>query len=80
MHLLHLLLWWQNHQVRTAAPAGAESPVPPRRAHGTLQPEDESTIVGYYTSGRSAVAPGVGTNYERKEVRLSQETTESTEP
>ena len=22
---------------------------PPRRAHGTLQPEDESIIVGYYT-------------------------------
>ena len=22
---------------------------PPRRAHGTLQPQDESVIVGYYT-------------------------------
>jgi len=24
--------------------------IPPRRAHDTLQPQDESIIVGYYTS------------------------------
>ena len=29
------------------APAGAA--YPPRRAHDTLQPQDESIIVGYYT-------------------------------
>lgn len=27
-----------------------ESRTPPRRAHDTLQPQDESIIVGYYTS------------------------------
>ena len=27
-----------------------ESCIPPRRAHDTLQPQDESIIVGYYTS------------------------------
>ena len=27
-----------------------QEPHPPRRAHGTLQPQDESVIVGYYTS------------------------------
>ena len=27
-----------------------ESRTPPRRAHDTLQPQDESMIVGYYTS------------------------------
>ena len=27
-----------------------ESRIPPRRAHDTLQPQDESIIVGYYTS------------------------------
>ena len=26
------------------------SRIPPRRAHDTLQPQDESIIVGYYTS------------------------------
>ena len=26
------------------------SRIPPRRAHDTLQPQDESVIVGYYTS------------------------------
>lgn len=32
------------------ASAEAAHPVPPRRAHDTLQPQDESIIVGYYTS------------------------------
>lgn len=31
---------------------------PPRRAHGTLQPKDESTIVGYYTSRKKGRASG----------------------
>ena len=32
-----------------AVATAACSFVLPRRAHGTLQPEDESIIVGYYT-------------------------------
>jgi hypothetical protein len=35
---------------KKAAEASAEAAYPPRRAHGTLQPQDESVIVGYYTS------------------------------
>ena len=31
-------------------PRRPQEPHPPRRAHGTLQPQDESVIVGYYTS------------------------------
>ena len=37
-------------QATAEASADAAFPVPPRRAHGTLQPQDESVIVGYYTS------------------------------
>ena len=37
-------------QAVAEASAEAAHPVPPRRAHGTLQPQDESVIVGYYTS------------------------------
>ena len=38
-------------QTTKSAEASAEAafPVPPRRAHDTLQPQDESIIVGYYT-------------------------------
>ena len=35
---------------------------PPRRAHDTLQPQDESIIVGYYTSAGSAPRPAGRTN------------------
>ena len=43
------------HTLQTAKPAEASadaaySPRPPRRAHDTLQPQDESIIVGYYTA------------------------------
>ncbi len=34
-----------------------QEPHPPRRAHDTLQPQDESVIVGYYTSAGSAPRP-----------------------
>ena len=34
-----------------------QEPHPPRRAHDTLQPQDESIIVGYYTSAGSATRP-----------------------
>ncbi len=37
-------------QATAEASAEAAFPVPPRRAHDTLQPQDESIIVGYYTS------------------------------
>lgn len=37
-------------QATAEASAEAAYPVPPRRAHDTLQPQDESIIVGYYTS------------------------------
>ena len=35
---------------RQRLPQKPHSPFPPRRAHDTLQPQDESIIVGYYTS------------------------------
>ena len=38
------------------------SRIPPRRAHDTLQPQDESIIVGYYTSAGSAPRPAGRTN------------------
>ncbi len=41
--------------------------VSPRRAHDTLRPQDESMIVGYYTSNGSAVPPSVSLiNKERR--------------
>ena len=41
-----------GYRLQATAEASAEAafPVPPRRAHDTLQPQDESIIVGYYTS------------------------------
>ena len=39
-----------------------QEPHPPRRAHDTLQPQDESIIVGYYTSAGSAPRPAGRTN------------------
>jgi len=41
-----------RYRCQSVAKASAEASytVPPRRAHGTLQPQDESVIVGYYTS------------------------------
>lgn len=35
---------------RRLRPRLPQEPHPPRRAHGTLQPQDESVIAGYYTS------------------------------
>lgn len=35
---------------RRLRPRLPQEPHPPRRAHGTLQPQDESVIVDYYTS------------------------------
>ena len=37
-------------RLRPRLPQKPHSPFPPRRAHDTLQPQDESIIVGYYTS------------------------------
>ena len=42
-----------------------QEPHPPRRAHDTLQPQDESIIVGYYTSAGSALRPAGRTKRER---------------
>lgn len=39
-----------HRQQRPRLPQEPHSPFPPRRAHDTLQPQDESIIVGYYTS------------------------------
>ncbi len=41
-----------GYRLQATAEASAEAafPVPPRRAHDTLQSPDESIIVGYYTS------------------------------
>ena len=43
--------WWFGYRVQTTklVEASAEAACPLGRAHGTLQPQDESTIVGYYT-------------------------------
>ena len=42
------------------------SRIPPRRAHDTLQPQDESIIVGYYTS---AEVPPEATRPAQSEIR-----------
>lgn len=50
------------------ASAEAAHPVPPRRAHDTLQPQDESIIVGYYTSAEVPFQSYLSANpKERKE-------------
>ncbi len=49
-----------------------QEPHPPRRAHDTLQPKDESIIVGYYTSAGSAPRPAGRTNV-KGDLRLPQE-------
>ena len=54
-----------------------QEPHPPRRAHDTLQPQDESIIVGYYTSAGSAPRPAGRTNVKGA---LWQETTGLTVP
>lgn len=51
--------------------------IPPRRAHDTLQPQDESIIVGYYTSAGSAPRPAGRTNVKGD---LWRETTGLTVP
>ena len=51
--------------------------IPPRRAHDTLQPQDESIIVGYYTSAGSALRPAGRTNVKGA---LWRETTGLTVP
>ena len=48
MNSLHLLHFLQRM-------IAGESRHPLGRAHGTLQPQDESIIVGYYTSNGSAL-------------------------
>ena len=53
------------------------SRTPPRRAHDTLQPQDESIIVGYYTSAGSAPWSAGRTNVKGA---LWQETTGLTVP
>ena len=53
------------------------SRIPPRRAHDTLQPQDESIIVGYYTSAGSALRPAGRTNVKGA---LWRETTGLTVP
>ena len=54
---------------------------PPRRAHDTLQPQDESIIVGYYTlkKCRSLRFPNLTAVYQQKGA-LWQETTGLTVP
>ena len=54
-----------------------QEPHPPRRAHDTLQPQDESIIVGYYTSAGSAPRPAGRTNVKGA---LWRETTGLTVP
>ena len=53
------------------------SRIPSRRAHDTLQPQDESIIVGYYTSAGSAPRPAGRTNVKGA---LWRETTGLTVP
>ena len=54
-----------------------QEPHPPRRAHDTLQPKDESIIVDYYTSAGSAPRPAGRTNVKGD---LGRETTGLTVP
>lgn len=45
-----ILRVWVPHTNRKRRRGIRRCRIPPRRAHGTLQPQDESIIVGYYTS------------------------------
>ena len=72
-----------GYRLQATAEASAEAafPVPPRRAHDTLQPSDESIIVGYYTlkKCRSLRYPNLTAVYQQKGA-LWQETTGLTVP
>lgn len=46
----HILRLWVSPASRKRRRGSRRSRTPPRRAHDTLQPQDESIIVGYYTS------------------------------
>ena len=45
-----ILRLWVSPANRKRRRGSRRSRIPPRRAHDTLQPQDESIIVGYYTS------------------------------
>ena len=45
-----ILRLWVSPASRKRRRGSRRSRTPPRRAHDTLQPQDESIIVGYYTS------------------------------
>ena len=45
-----ILRLWVSPASRKRRRGSRRSRIPPRRAHDTLQPQDESIIVGYYTS------------------------------
>ena len=45
-----VLRLWVSPASRKRRRGSRRSRTPPRRAHDTLQPQDESIIVGYYTS------------------------------
>ena len=72
-----------GYRLQATAEASAEAafPVPPRRAHDTLQPPDESIIVGYYTlkKCRSLRFPNLTAEIQQKGA-LWQETTGLTVP
>lgn len=71
-----------GYRLQATAEASAEAAlsVPPRRAHDTLQPKDESIIVGYYTSAE-VPPPHLPRKYEsRKEETEWQEMTVLTVP
>ena len=44
-----ILRLWVSPANRKRRRGSRRSRIPPRRAHDTLQPQDESIIVGYYT-------------------------------
>ena len=69
---------WLAVWIAHASQGGSRrSRIPPRRAHDTLQPQDESIIVGYYTSAGSAPRPAGRTNVKGA---LWRETTGLTVP
>ena len=57
-----ILRMWVPPASRKRRPGSRRSRMPPRRAHGTLQPKDESVIVGYYTSRRKCL-PNAAPSY-----------------
>ena len=77
-----ILRLWVSPASRKRRRGSRRSRTPPRRAHDTLQPQDESIIVGYYTSAEvhSPKAARISTALVGEKGVLWQEATVSIVP